>query len=79
MRSPAVWPLPVMMLTTPAGKPACATISASSSAVSEVCSAGLSTMVQPAASAGAIFWQAIISGKFHGTICAQTPTGSFTV
>ena len=30
----------------------------------------------PAASAGATFHAAIISGKFHGTIRAQGPTGS---
>jgi hypothetical protein len=33
-------------------------------------------MVQPAASAGAIFSAAIMSGKFHGTIWAATPIGS---
>ena len=41
-----------MRLNTPAGKPASATRSASRSAVSGVCSAGLRTTVQPAASAG---------------------------
>ena len=65
-----------MMLITPAGKPASATRSARRSAVSEVCSAGFSTIVQPAASAGAIFSVAIIIGKFHGTIWAATPIGS---
>ena len=30
----------------------------------------------PAASAGPIFQAAMISGKFHGTIAATTPTGS---
>ena len=30
----------------------------------------------PQASAGATFHPAIISGKFHGTIRAHTPTGS---
>jgi hypothetical protein len=79
MRSPAVWPLPVMMLTTPAGKPASTTMSARRSAVRLVCSAGLRMSVHPAASAGAIFIVAINSGKFHGTICAATPTGSRTV
>jgi hypothetical protein len=64
------------MLSTPAGTPASATRSARRNAVSGVCSAGLRMIVQPAASAGAIFCTAIISGKFHGTIWAQTPTGS---
>ena len=75
-RSPAVSPMPVTMLTTPAGIPASATRSASLSAVSGVCSAGFNTSVQPAARAGAIFCTAIINGKFHGTICAATPIGS---
>ncbi len=44
-----------------------------------VCSAGLRMVVQPDASTGAILRQAISSGKFHGTICAHTPTGSFSV
>ena len=45
------------------------------SAVNDVCSAGFSTIVQPAASAGEILSVAMISGKFHGMICAATPTG----
>ena len=32
----------------------------------------------PQARAGATFHPAIISGKFHGTIRAQTPMGSFS-
>src|ERR1700684_1893187 len=55
-------PNPVIMLTTPGGNPQSAKCLASSSAVSGVCSAGLSTQVQPAASAGASFHAAIISG-----------------
>ena len=50
--------------------------SASRSAVSGVCSAGLSTTVQPVASAGPSFHAAISSGKFHGIICPTTPMGS---
>jgi len=41
--------------------------------------AAFSTMVQPAASAGAIFHAAISSGKFHGMIWPTTPTGPRTV
>ena len=33
----------------------------------------------PAASAGASFHEAIVSGKFHGVISPTTPTGSRTV
>ena len=68
-------PSPVTMLTTPFGSPAISQISAKSSAVSEVNSAGLSTLVLPSAIAGAIFQASISSGKFHGMIWPQTPTG----
>ena len=49
------------------------------SAVSGVCSAGFSTTVHPAESAGPSFHAAISSGKFHGIIWPTTPTGSRTV
>ena len=44
--------------------------------MSGVNSAGLSTTVFPAASAGATFHDAIARGKFHGTISPTTPSGS---
>ena len=53
--------------------PSCATASAESG----VCSAGFSTIVQPAASAGAALRVGIAAGKFHGVMPAVTPTGSF--
>ena len=52
---------------------------ASSAIEMGVCSAGLSTIVHPVASAGASFLTAISSGRFHGTIAPTTPTGSFSV
>ena len=64
------------MLTTPAGKPTSAISSAMRSVDSGVISDGFSTTVLPAASAGPIFQLVNISGKFHGTICPTTPTGS---
>src|SRR5205807_2217921 len=48
-------------------------------AVGGVSCAGLSTTVQPAASAGATFHVARLSGKFHGTMAPTTPTGSRNV
>ena len=42
-----------------------------------VCSAGLSTIALPPASAGASFHTAISSGKFHGMIWPTTPSGSW--
>jgi hypothetical protein len=61
-------PSPGMIETTPSGSSASWQISASSSAVSGVVSAGFSTEVFPQASAGASFHAAISSGKFQGTI-----------
>ncbi len=68
----------VTMLNTPAGKPARCASSASASADSGVCSAGLTTTVHPAASAGATLRVIIAFGKFHGVIAAATPIGSFS-
>ena len=40
---------------------------------------GLSTMVQPAASAGPTLHVIWFSGQFQGVIMPTTPTGSFTI
>ena len=69
----------VITLSTPAGRPASCIVSASLSIVSGVASAGLTTMVQPAATAGPILRVPIASGKFHGVMNRQGPTGFFTV
>ncbi|MCY1396290.1 hypothetical protein D3C76_1390490 [compost metagenome] len=74
--APASGPRPVTRLNTPSGSPTSWMMAASSSALSGVSSEGLSTRVQPAASAGATFHAAISSGKFHGMIAPTTPTGS---
>ena len=55
-------PRPVTTLITPSGIPAAVAASANISEVSGVISAGLSTMVLPAATAGRIFHAAICSG-----------------
>ena len=72
-------PGPTTTLTTPSGTPASTAMRSKRSAVSGVSSAGLSTTVLPAASAGASFHDAIVSGKFHGVMSATTPSGSRTV
>jgi hypothetical protein len=72
-----VAPSPVTMLSTPGGRPASRQSSAKAMALSGVYSAGFSTTVLPAASAGATFQASISSGKFHGMIWPQTPTGSW--
>ncbi len=62
-------------LTQPAGTPASSRIGISASMVSGVSEAGLSTTVQPAASAGPILRVAIAAGKFHGVTSTATPAG----
>ena len=47
--------------------------------MSGVSSAGLSTTALPAASAGAKPHDAIVIGKFHGTMMPTTPYGSWKV
>src|SRR6267154_6601232 len=64
--APAVSPYPVTIFTTPDGKPASSINSPSRKAERGVCSAGLSTTVQPVARAGPSFQAAISSGKFLG-------------
>ena len=78
-RSPTTEPLPVMTLKTPSGMPASSASSAKRIAVSGVTSAGLSTTVLPAASAGAKPQPAMGIGKFHGTMMPITPSGSLNV
>ena len=53
-------------------------ISARIMALTGAISLGLSTTVQPAASAGAIFRVIWLSGKFHGVMQPTTPIGSRT-
>ena len=61
------------MLKMPAGKPASIASSASRTMLNGVISDGFSTMLLPAAMAGAIFHAAMTSGRFHGAIAATTP------
>ena len=67
---------PVTTLITPAGMPTRSASTASANAESGVASAGFTTVVQPAASAGPSFRVIIASGKFQGVITPTTPTGS---
>lgn len=77
--SPASFPYPGMIFTTPSGNPALTINSPILRAVNGVSSAGFKTTVHPAANAGAIFQANITIGKFQGIIYPQTPTGSFFV
>ena len=64
--APISSPIPCTMLKTPGGKPASATRSASSEQESGDHSAGLRIIVDPAASAGAVFQVDSMNGAFHG-------------
>ncbi len=67
----------VTTLSTPGGRSVRSAASRPSSQASHgVSGAGLSTTVQPAASAGPILARLIWVGTFHGVIAATTPTGS---
>src|ERR1700685_2933136 len=77
--APAVSPKPGTTFTTPGGTPASRHNSARRSGDSGAFSAGVSTTVQPVASAGPIFQIDAESGPFHGMMAPTTPTGSFNV
>jgi hypothetical protein len=77
--SPVVRSQPVTTLSTPAGSPASCRISANTTVDAGECSDGLTTIVQPAASAGASLKVSSSSGEFHGVIAPTTPTGSRVV
>src|SRR6202008_497891 len=64
--------LPVTILITPAGMPACPASAASANAESGVSLAGLMTIVQPAASAGAALRGIIAAGQFHRVTAGHT-------
>ena len=66
-------------MRTPSGRPASRRASTSMNDVSGVSCAGLSTIVQPAAIAGPILRVPIASGKFHGVMSTQGPTGSLEI
>ena len=69
---------PVTMLSTPAGMPARRASTPNAIALYGVSAAGLTTMVQPAARAGAALRAIIAAGKFQGVIAAHTPMASRT-
>src|SRR3954470_7457791 len=73
--APAVSPAPCTTLKTPLGRPAAASTSASSVEETGAHSAGFSTTVLPAASAGASRQVESISGAFQGMINPVTPAG----
>jgi hypothetical protein len=69
----------VTTLTTPGGMPASSASRASSIEEAEVISDGFSTIVLPAASAGASDITAMKVGEFHGVMTPTTPSGSRSV
>ena len=73
--SPVGSPGPVTTFSTPAGSPASSISWASRSTANVAYSDGLSTTVQPAARAGAIFCAASRIGAFHGTTAPDHADG----
>src|SRR6185503_18430163 len=73
--APAEEPPPDTTLNAPGGRPASSASSPNSRAVSGVSDAGFKITVHPAASAGANFQLAMLSGKIQGTIAPTTPIG----
>src|SRR6185437_6121501 len=71
--APAPAPNPVTILITPAGIPASSASLQKYSVERGVSSAGFTTTVFPAASAGAIPQHSKRNGKFHGTMNPHTP------
>ncbi len=78
-RVPMTEPLPDTTWSTPSGMPATRASSARRSAVRGVISAGFTMMVFPVARAGPTFQEVMAIGKFHGTMAATTPSGSWKV
>jgi hypothetical protein len=74
---PICFESPVTTESTPAGTPARSASTAIASAEYGVSSAGLTTIVQPAASAGPTLRVIMAAGKFHGVMAAVTPIGCF--
>ena len=77
--APTVGPSPSTRLKTPGGTPASCRISAMTWPESGAISEGFSTIVQPAASAGATLQAIWLAGQFQGVMSPQTPTGSRTI
>ena len=76
---PTVPPPPGITDRKPSGRPASASVWASSSADRGVEDAGLSTTGQPAAIAGASLWATRLRGKLNGEMAPTTPIGSRTM
>ena len=76
-RAPMAWSAEATTLSTPGGRSVSSVaIRPRSVAVHGVSGAGLSTTVQPAASAGATLARLICMGKFHGVTAPTTPAAS---
>jgi hypothetical protein len=72
-------PAPVTTFRTPGGKPASSARRSVSTMLAAACSDGLTTIVFPAASAGAIEYIVSSTGEFQGTMIPTTPSGSRSV
>src|ERR1700730_2726997 len=77
--SPVVGPSPQTRLKTPGGSLASAMHCVRRSPASGVCSAGLKTIVLPAASPDPKYSDGITVGKFHGVMIPQVPMATLNV
>ena len=77
--APTVGPSPLTRLNTPAGTPAACRTSVQTWAENGASSDGLSTIVQPTASAGATLQAIWLIGQFHGVMKPHTPIGSLRI
>lgn len=73
--APVSDPTPVTMFSTPGGRASPITV-ASSRMLAEAYSDGFTTMVLPPARAGATLLAKVMSGEFHDSTAATTPSGS---
>jgi hypothetical protein len=74
-----VSPAPVTTLKTPGENPASSARRSVSTTLADACSDGLTTIVLPAAIAGASEYIVSSTGEFHGTMIPTTPSGSRSV
>ena len=77
--APTFSPSPLTRLKTPAGTPASSRASAKTIALNGETSEGFTTIVHPAAKAGATLQANWLMGQFHGVIIPTTPSGSLTI
>jgi len=75
----AAYPRSLTRFTAPSGNAVCSKQRNIAAVSSDVCAAGLTIAVQPAARAGASERTSSTAGAFHGTMIAATPAASRSI